>query len=117
MKVRAIRYGRLRSLPGFNHAKLEKEVELEDGEDDGAVLNALRQDVDASLGLQEKAIVLHAQYQSAMENLHLAEHERDRVKAEAEEWRKMLRECRDFIRQAEAKGVPVPKALDDEIPF
>ena len=55
--------------------------------------------------------------QRVQEHLHFAERELERTKAAADQYRRILRECIDFVTAAERAGIKAPDALADEIPF
>ncbi len=121
MKTVRIRYGRLRSLEGFNNVRLEKEVELELGDDPDTALHALRQDVDGSLGLMAQAESLQARYDRLSVAVPDLEARRDEANAEWQAMRTALIQAENFVVRAEAADVTVPDALRDlvadQIPF
>lgn len=117
MKTKTLRYERLQSLPGMHHVKFGKEIELEDGDDEGEAFRALKADVDDKVGLISDARTLP-------DEIERLRWERDSLNVEISLRREELKIMRDAVRSAidfglacEKAGIEPPKILLDEIPF
>ena len=109
MKTRFMHYERLQSLSGHSHVRFGKEVELEDGDDEEAVLDDLRSDINAQLGLEVERTRIREQIDGLQE-------EHDRLAAKIELRREELRRVRDaiaetddFLSAAQDLGLSLPK--------
>ena len=114
MKTRYMHYERLQALPGHNHVRIGKEVELEDGEDDEAVLDSLRAEINGKLGLE-------AGRESLNDEIARLQEEHDRLaatiatrKAELQKVRDAIATADDFLTSAQDLGLEIPKVEIDE---
>ena len=114
MRTRFVHYERLQTLPGHNHVRMGKEVELEDGDDEEAAIDSLRAEINAKVGLEAGNERLRDQI------AHLQEqHDRLATKlaarqAELKKVRVAITEADDFLTSAREHGLEIPKVEIDE---
>ena len=108
MKTRYMHYERLQTLPGHNHVRIGKEVELEDGDDEEAALDSLRAEINAKLGLE-------AGNERLRDETARLQEEHDRLGAKIAARRAELKKVRDaitaaddFLTSARDHGLEIP---------
>jgi len=122
MRTKLIRYGRLRSFKEeFGHAKLEKEVELDPGDDEETALTALRADIEGQLGLEVDYDNLRTRYERLKGGVERAEAKSRQIREEHDALYHAIDQATAFIAAAQQAGIEVPKALaeisDEHVPF
>lgn len=117
MKTKTIRYEQLRSLSGYNHIKIGKEVELEDGDDEAAVMDQLqlwvRSELGISLGrmmLREEVDRLRDEEMRINDQIAVKREELDRLRG-------LISQIDELSVKLEQAGVKLPDGLLLEIPF
>ena len=113
MKTRFVHYERLQSLSDHNHIRIGKEVELEDGDDEEAVLDNLRSEINAKLGLEADRGSLLAEIEGLQE-----QHDRLVAKinvrsTELARIRDGIAQADDFLSSAKSLGPTLPKVGTD----
>lgn len=119
MKITTVRYRRLQSHDrGYGHDAVEAEAQVEAGESADEAFAALEAWVTAQLARKKEISLLFDTLQGLREQVRSEERSRDRVKAEAEEFRKVVKSSDRLYELAKANGlVEEAKLLFGDVPF
>ena len=109
MKTRFVHYERLQSLPGHNHVRLGKEVELEDGDRERDVLDDLRAEIHAQLDLEASSVSLREEIARLQQEHDMLAATVATRKEELAKVREAIAAMDDFLTSAQELGLSPPK--------
>lgn len=120
MKIKVVRYRRLISHDrGYGHDAVEAEAQVDDGEEAEAAFDALKAWVHERLAKEEERSKLIYDLAQLRRDVEYAARDRDRLKRETEDFRKIARGNSDLHNLAIKAGRNDLALLlgDSEIPF
>ncbi|QTH19624.1 hypothetical protein HRJ34_14700 [Rhizorhabdus wittichii] len=119
MKITVVRYRRLQSHKhGYGHDAFEAEAQVDDGETAEEAVAALREWVDGQLAAAAKVLDLRDTVELLTHEVEVQTRTRDRLKSEAEEYRKITKAGTDLYNLAVQAGrSDLVDLFADEIPF
>lgn len=117
MRTTKLRYGALKSLPGMNHVRFEKEIELDEGDDEAAMRLELIADVHRQIDLNAEVVEFYEQRDALESHLEIIKRETVSSLETLAMLRKAVYAVPGWAEKVEAAGFEVPDVLKDDIPF